>query len=97
MLQSSTQLQSMSIGSLQAVHVNNNHCIAASTVNLNCSKAKITIYGSMNSSVSIQTKNILAKPLKTNEDSFTIQLAKVNKQSGADDCGVFVLAYCIQA
>ena len=67
---------------------------SASTLNLNCSKANITIYDSMNSSVSIQTKNILAKLLKTNEDSFTIQLAKVNKQSGTDDCGVFVSAYC---
>ena len=76
------------------MHVNNNHWIAASTLNLNCSKANITIYDSMNSSVSIQTKNILAKLLKTNEDSFTIQLAKVNKQSGTDDCGVFVSAYC---
>jgi len=39
-------------------------------------------------------QSILASLLKTQKDQFTIQIAKVNKQSGTQDCGVFAAAYC---
>ena len=78
--------------SLQIVHVNNNHWIVASTVN--CHKADISIYDSFNSPVNKETQSILACLLKTKNDSFRIQIAKVNRQSGSNDCGVFAAAYC---
>ena len=79
-------------GSLQVVPVNNSHWIVVST--LNCCTADITVYDSLYSSVSMETQLIIARLLKTKKESFTIQIAKVNKQSGFDDCGVFAAAYC---
>ena len=76
-------------GSLQIVHINNNHWVVAST--LNCHKADISIYDSLNFPVNKETQSILARLLKTKNDSFT---AKVNRQSGTNDCGVFAAAYC---
>jgi len=80
-------------GSLQIIHINNNHWVVAST--MNCTKnVDIIIYDSLNSSVSIETQTILASLLKTKEDKFTVQISKVNKQSGTKDCGAFAAAYC---
>ena len=56
-------------GSLQIIHIDNNHWVVAST--MNCRNTNITIYVSMNPSVSMQ---------KTQKDQFTIQIAKVNSQ-----------------
>ena len=56
-------------GSLQIIHIDNNHWVVAST--MNCGNTNITIYVSMNPSVSMQ---------KTQKDQFTIQIAKVNSQ-----------------
>ena len=78
--------------SLQIVHVNNNHWIVATTAN--CHEADISIYDSFNSPVNKETQSILARLLKTRNDSFRIQIAKVNRQSGSNDCGVFAAAYC---
>ena len=88
-LQNTTLLQSKShtkpfttgTGSLQIIHINNNHWVVAST--MNCEHADITVYDSLNSSVSIET--ILASLLKTQKDHFKIQISKVNKQSGTKD------------
>ena len=83
-------------GSPQVVPVNNNHWIVVST--LNCSTVTadhdITVYDSLNSSVHMETQLIIARLLKTNKESFKIRIAKVNRQSGFDDCGVFAAAYC---
>ena len=79
-------------GSLQVVPVNNSHWIVVST--LNCCRADVTVYDSLYSLVSAETQLIIARLLKTKKESFTIQIAKVNKQSGFDDCGVFAAAYC---
>ena len=87
-----TQPFSTDHGSLQIVHISNNHWVVVST--LNCHKADISIYDSLNSSVSMETQAILARLLRTKNDSFTIQIAKLNKQSGTNDCGVFAAAYC---
>jgi len=78
--------------SLQIIHIDNNHWIVASTIN--CKPSNITIYDSINSSVNMETQSILASLLKTQKDQFTIQIAKVNKQSRTHDCGVFAAAYC---
>lgn len=93
-LQSSRIMQSFpdGCGSLQIVHINNNHWVVAST--LNCHKSDISVYDSLNSSVDLETQAILAKLLRTPKDIFTIQIAKVNKQSGTNDCGAFAAAYC---
>jgi len=37
---------------------------------------------------------ILASLLNTQKDHFTVQVSKVNKQSGTTDCGVFAAAHC---
>jgi len=79
-------------GSLQIIHIGNNHWIVVSTIN--CQPSNITIYDSINSLVNMETQSILASLLKTQKDQFTIQIAKVNKQSETQDCGVFAAAYC---
>ena len=79
-------------GSLQIAHINNNHWVVASTLNYH--KSDISIYNSLNSSVYLETQAILTRLLRTKKDIFTIQIAKVNKQSGTNDCGVFAAAYC---
>ena len=93
-LQSSRIMQSFpdGCGSLQIVHINNNHWVVAST--LNCHKSDISVYDSLNSSVDLETQAILTKLLRTPKDIFTIQIAKVNKQSETNDCGAFAVAYC---
>lgn len=95
LLQSSKSTQHFPVtsqGSLQVVRVNNSHWIVVST--LNCCSADVTVYDSLYSSVSMETQLIIARLLKTKKESFTIQIAKVNKQAGYDDCGVFAAAYC---
>ena len=70
MLQSSSITQHFPTeqGSLQIVHINNNHWVVAST--LNCHKAAdISIYDSLNSSVNKRTRSILARLLKTKQDT----------------------------
>jgi len=99
-LQNTVLLQSKSyvkpfqhgLRSLQIIHVNNNHWVVAST--MNCEKADITIYDSLYSVVTTDTQVLIASLLNTQEDSFKIQMPKVNKQSGTRDCGVFAAAYC---
>ena len=47
----------------------------------------------MQLSISTATKVILAKLVCTSQDLLTIEVSKVNTQSGVFDCGVFACAY----
>ena len=53
----------------------------------------ITVYDTLNASISTTTKVILAKLVCTSQDLLTIEASKVNTQSGTSDCGVFACAY----
>lgn len=82
----------MDCDSIQVLFIAGNHWAAVST--MNCAKGKeLVFYDSLNSAVSDETKRLLCKLIHTNDDHFRIRFANVVKQSGVNDCGLFVIAY----
>ena len=82
----------MDCDSIQVLFIARNHWAAVST--MNCAKGKeLVFYDSLNSAVSDETKRLLCKLIHTNDDHFRIRLANVIKQSGVNDCRLFVIAY----
>jgi len=88
----SANVAPMPKSSLQVVHVNTNHWIVASTLESN--KADITVYDSLNATITTTMQVILAKLVNSKDDYFTIEARQVNTQSGTKDCGLFSAAYC---
>ena len=43
--------------------------------------------------ISESTKDLLAQLIHTNQPFFIVDIANVNRQSGAKDCGLFAIAY----
>ena len=87
-----TGLRPLPQNSLQILLVNENHWVATSTVN--CPpEVDILFYDSIYSTVSEQTKILLAELVHTNKPEFSIGFANVSKQSGSKDCGLFSVAY----
>ena len=79
---------------LLCLHINNNHWIVALTMK---NGVDITVYDSLNASISTTTKVILAKLVCSYQpcmqDLLTIEASKVNTQSGMSDGGMFACAY----
>ena len=86
----STTFRPLPKGSLQILHINNNHWIVVSTLK---NDVDITVYDSLNAIISTATQIILAKLLYTNQDLLTVEVSKVNTQSGTFDCELFACAY----
>jgi len=40
------------------------------------------------------TQRFLSQLVRTHKKSFTVHIAKVNKQAGDNDCGLLAAAYC---
>ena len=53
----------------------------------------IELYDSVFNTISSSTKNTITKLLKPN-DSVTVFIKKVAKQTGGTDCGLYAIAYC---
>ena len=83
----------LSSGSVQILHVNDNHWITISTLMSTGNDNDVIVYDSLNSPVSHGTKMQLANLIKTSKKSLKIKIANVNIQAGIDDCGVFAAAY----
>jgi len=83
-------------GSIQILHVNNNHWITVSTMQSNQTNAKcdITVFDSSSSHLSKAVKALLANLMRTPRKKLQIKIANVIKQAGYNDCGVFAAAYC---
>ena len=84
----------ISPGSLQILHVNGNHWLAISTLDSDSSGYEVTVYDSLNFSLSKETKALLAKLLKTTKKRLLVKFGNTNKQAEFDDCGLFAAAYC---
>ena len=84
----------ISSGSLQILHVNGNHWLAISTLDSDSSGYEVTVYDSLNFSLSKETKALLAKLLKTTKKRLLVKFGNTNKQAEFDDCGLFAAAYC---
>ena len=84
----------ISPGSLQILHVNGNHWLTISTPDSNSSGYEVTVYDSLNFSLSKETKALLAKLLKTPKKRLMVRFGNTNKQAEFDECGLFAAAYC---
>ena len=84
----------ISVGSVQILHVNSNHWITISTLLSANSDYDVIVYDSLYFQLSQTTKVQLAKLIKTTRKKLRIKVANTNKQAGSDDCGVFAAAYC---
>ena len=84
----------ISAGSIQILHVNNNHWITLSTLQSPNCDYDVMVFDSLNSHLSAGVKMQLSKLIKTSNKSLQIKIANVNKQANYDDCGVFAAAYC---
>ena len=84
----------ISAGSIQILHVNNNHWITLSTLQSPNYDYDVMVFDSLNSHLSAGVKMQLSKLIKTSNKSLQIKIANVNKQANYDDCGVFAAAYC---
>ena len=85
----------ISPGSLQILHVNGNHWIAISTLDSDRSPGyEVTVYDSLNGSLSTETKALLARLLKTTMKRLLVKFGNTTKQAEFDDCGLFAATYC---
>ena len=75
-------------GALQIIHIDSNHWVTTSTVNRE--SCDIVVYDPKHTSVS---EEILAKLVYTDKPTFSMKMARVTKQSGSCDCGLFAIAY----
>ena len=71
---------------MQIIHDRGNHWIVAST--LHSSKAVVQIYDSVYDSLDEGTKNVICNLFKLSR----YLLAKMQKQVGGQDCGLFAIA-----
>ena len=74
---------------IQILHVDGNHWIAVGHV----SSGFVTIYDSVYSYVSTDTKIQIASLLHTGNQRITLKIHKVQFQDKASDCGVYSIAF----
>ena len=92
-LQQSKSLRPLSGQSLQILHTHGNHWIAVSTVNIEPDVEDIIVYDSKYSTLSPDTKFLIAKLINTDKPAVSVNIANVTKQSGTADCGLCAVAY----
>ena len=79
---------------VQILNVTNNHWIALSTVGCEASTIKVFDSSGMSrSKLPNHTLKVIARLMQCNERHFTIEFVDVQQQEGADDCGLFALAF----
>ena len=80
--------------SLQILHTDGNHWIAAS--NIGCTTTEdIMVYDSMYTSISASTRQLLSQLVYTDKPTFSIRISPASKQSGNSGCGVYAIAFII--
>ena len=76
---------------IQCLHENGNYWITVSTVG--CSSGVVQVFDSSHHlKLSHSLKCIIADMLQTSKDSIVLEYIKMQEQSGASDCGLFVIA-----
>ncbi len=77
---------------IQVILIGGNHWIAVSTVG--CKPGHVLVYDSLHYRFSSHTHTIVADLLQTRSKQLTFDFVNVQYQSGANDCGLFALAFC---
>jgi len=78
----------ISPGSVQILHVNNNHWVTISTLLSTIADYDVIVYDSLHFQLGQATKVQLAKHIKTTRKKLRIKVANTNKQAGNGDCGI---------
>ena len=79
---------------VQVLNVTNNHWIALSTVGCKASTIKVFDSSGMSrSELPNHTLKVIARLMQCKKRSITIEFVNVQQQEGADDCGLFALAF----
>jgi len=81
----------LSPGGVQILHINSNHWITISTLQLRDCDYDATVYDSLHSHLNHQTKMQITKLVKTPKKELCIIMARVNKQAGM----IVVFSSCI--
>ena len=76
---------------IQVIHILPQHW--ATILTIGCKENTIELYDSVFNTISLSTKNTIIKLLKPN-DSVTVFIKNVAKQTGGTDCGLYAIAYC---
>ena len=76
---------------VQVIAVNQNHWVALSTVG--CQPSTIRIYNSLDGRLPKHCLKLVANLMQSREKSVTVEFVDVQEQKGANDCGLFALAY----
>ena len=90
-LQENRSQSPLRANSLQIVWINENHWITISTIG--CTNEDVICYDSLHSPITADVQTVLARLLFTSKPTFQVKLAKVTRQSGTSDCGLFAIAY----
>ncbi len=72
---------------VQIIHSRGNHWIVASTIH--SARGEVKVYNSVYNSFNTETKAIISNLFRVSHD---IQMAKLQKQDGGNDCGLFAIA-----
>ncbi len=76
---------------IQIINVCGHHWVCAS--NIGCPPNSCCVYDSLYPNYSTSLTNQLAAIMKTPEDSFVVKYMNVQQQAGANDCGLFAIAF----
>lgn len=85
--------QSSNVDFVQIVHVGGNHWVCAS--NALSSPGVCDVYDSMPASHSSTLTRQVAAIMKSPEPAFTMRYINVQMQNGANDCGLFAVAFAV--
>ena len=76
---------------IQVIHILPQHWATISTIG--CKENTIELYDSVFNTILSSTKNTIIKLLKPN-DSVTVFIKNVSKQTDSTECGLYAIAYC---
>ena len=67
------------------------HWVLISTIN--CLQGEVRLYDPLHTSLSSETKTIIAQLMRTEKPSVAVHIMNVSKHAGTQDCGQFAIAF----
>ena len=80
-----------STNALQVINTGRSHWVLISTIN--CLQGEVRLYNPLYTSLSSETKTIIAQLMCTEKPSVAVHIMNVSKQAGTQDCGLFAIAF----
>ena len=76
---------------VQILNINGNHWVTVS--NIGCDRGHLNVYDSLHGKLPTETKKVVADLLQHTGNRLTLHYHNVQWQNGANDCGLFAIAF----